>query len=81
MGAATNCQTHKRTVRAIHKNLREISPKVQNIRLVYCPAHQGIEENELADSLAKTALKKAKHLQPNNQLLPSEIQEGNKISP
>ena len=72
---------HKRTVRAIHKNLREISPKVQNIRLVYCPAHQGIEENELADSLAKTALKKAKHLQPNNQLLTSEIQEGNKISP
>ena len=36
----------------------DINPKVQNIRLVYCPAHQGIEENELADSLAKTASKK-----------------------
>ena len=47
--------------------------------LFYCPAHQGIEENELADSLAKIALKKAKHLQPNTQLSPSEIQQGNKM--
>ena len=36
-------------------------------------AHQGIEENELADSLAKTASKKA------TQLSPSEIQQGNKM--
>ena len=40
----------------------DISPKVQNITFVYCPAHESIEENELADSLPKTALKKAKHL-------------------
>ena len=40
----------------------DISQKVQNITFVYCPAHEGIEENELADSLPKTALKKAKHL-------------------
>ena len=58
----------------------DISPKVQN-RSVYCPAHQGMEENELADSLAKTASKKAKHIQPNTQLSPSEIQQGNKCSP
>ena len=45
-----------------------ISPKMLNIRLVYCPAHQGIEENELADSLAKTSSKKAKHLQHNTQI-------------
>ena len=57
----------------------DISPKVQNIRIVYCPVHQDIEEDELADSLAKTASKKAKHLQPNTQLLPSEIQQDNKI--
>ena len=51
-----------------------IRPKVQNIRLVYCPVHQGIPENELADSLAdSTSSKKAKHLQPNTQLSPSEI--------
>ena len=71
---------HNSTIRAIRGNLMDISPKVQN-RLVYCPAHQGMEENELADSLAKTASKKAKHIQPNTQLSPSEIQQGNKCSP
>ena len=67
------------TVRAIRENLRDISPKVRYVRLVYCTAHQDIEENKLADSLAKIALKKAKHLQPNTQLSPSEIQQGNKM--
>ena len=57
----------------------DISPKVQNIRLVYCPSHQGIQENELADPLAKTSSKEAKHLQPNTQLSSSEIQQGNKM--
>ena len=37
------------TIREIRENLIEISPKVQNVRIVYCPAHQGIKENELAD--------------------------------
>ena len=32
------------------------------IKLVYCPAHKGIPENETADSLAKVASKKAKYL-------------------
>ena len=67
------------TVRAICENLMAISPKVQSIRFTYCPVHQGIEENEPADSLAKTASKKVKHLQPNTQLSPSEIQQGNKM--
>ena len=40
---------HNSTVKAIHKNLIDISPKAQNIILVYFPAQQGIEENELAD--------------------------------
>ena len=48
---------HNSTVRAIQEYLMDLSPKVQNIRLVYCPTHQGIEENELADSLAKTPSK------------------------
>ena len=69
---------HNSTIRAIRENLMDTSPKVQN-RLVYCPVHQGIQENELADSLAKTASKKAKHLQPNTQLSSSEIQQGNKM--
>ena len=64
---------HSSTVRAICENLMDLSSKVQNIRLLCCPAHQGIEENEPADSLSKTASKKAKHLQPNTQLSPSEI--------
>ena len=61
---------HNSTIRAIRENLMDINPKVQNIRLVYCTAHQGIQENEPADSLSKPASKKAKHLataqQPTN---------------
>ena len=64
---------HNSSIRAIRENLMDISPKVQNIRLVYFPAHQSIQENELADSLTKTASQKAKHLQPNTQLSLSEI--------
>ena len=30
---------HNSIVSAICENLMDISPKVQNIRLVYCPAH------------------------------------------
>ena len=54
-------------------------PKVQNIRLVYCTVHQGIEENELEDLLAITASKKAKYLQPSTEISSSEIQQGNKM--
>ena len=64
---------HNSTVRAIGENLKDISTKVQNVGFVSCPAHQGIEEIESPVSLAKTASKKAKHLQPNTQLSPSEI--------
>ena len=39
---------HNSTVRAVQENLMDISPKVQNIRIVYYPVHQGIEKNELA---------------------------------
>ena len=49
---------HNSTVRAIHEKLMDISPKAQNIISVYCLAHQSIDENELGDSLAKTASKK-----------------------
>ena len=55
----------------------DISPKVQNISIL--PSPQGIQENELADSLAKTTSRKVKHLQPNTQLSPSEIQQGKKM--
>ena len=71
---------HTSTIGAIQENFMGISPELQNVRIVHCPASEGIEENELADSLAKTVSKKVKHLQPNTQLSPSEIQQGNKIS-
>ena len=46
---------------------------------IHCPTHPSIEQNELAGSPAKTASKKAKQLEPNAQLSPSEIQQGNKM--
>ena len=36
---------------------------MEHIKLIYCPAHKGIKENEIAN-LAKTAFKKASHLPP-----------------
>ena len=30
--------------------------------MIYCPGHNGVCENEIADSLAKTGAKKARHL-------------------
>ena len=70
---------HNFPAKAIQENFMDIGPKVQNIRIVYCPAHQTIEENELAGSFSKTASKKVKYPQPNTQLSPSEIQQGNKM--
>ena len=49
------------------------SEKVDNIKIIYCPAHIGIEENELADSLAKTGAKNAKHLQPDPKITLPEL--------
>ena len=42
----------------------ELSSCVDEIKMIYSPAHKGIYENEMADSLAKKAAKKATHLQP-----------------
>ena len=38
------------------------SRKVQNIRLVYCPVHQGIQEIELEDSLSPSELQQGNAL-------------------
>ena len=37
-------------------------------KIIYCPAHIGIEGNEFADGLAKIGAKKAKHLQPDPKI-------------
>ena len=39
-----------------------ICQMVEEIKLVYCPAHKGITDSETADSLDKVVSKKAKHL-------------------
>ena len=57
----------------------DISEKVDNIKIIYCPAHIGIEGNELADGLAKTGAKKAKHLQPDPKITLPELKQSNKV--
>ena len=49
------------------------SEKVDDVKIIYCPAHIGIEENELADSLAKIGAKNAKHLQPDPKITLPEL--------
>ena len=56
-----------------------ISEKVDNIKIIYCPAHTGIEVNKLADSKAKTGAKKAKHLQPDPKTTLPELKQSNKV--
>ena len=56
-----------------------ISEKVANIKIIFCPAHLGIEGNELADSLAKRGAKKAKHLQSDPKITLPELKQSNKV--
>ena len=72
---------HNSSIRAIRENLMDISAKVQNIPLVYFPAHQVIQEKELADSLAKTASKKAKHRHPDTNYHYLKYNKVTKCSP
>ena len=50
-----------------------------NIKIIYCPAHIGIEGNELVDGLAKTGAKKAKHLQPDPKITLPQLKQSNKV--
>ena len=69
---------HNKIINKIRENLIRISSCVDEIKLIYCPAHKGIEDNEIADSLAKVASTKALHLPPRTDLSLSEIKEINK---
>ena len=51
---------------------------VDEIKLVYCPAHKGMLDSETADSLAKLASKKAKHLPQRPEISLAEISKANK---
>ena len=74
-----NEKYHNSMIRQIRENIMDISGKVDNIKVNYCLAHIGIEGNELADSLAKTGAKKAKHLQPDPKITLPELKQCNKV--
>ena len=63
-------------IRQIWENIMDISEKVDNIKIIYCPAHIG---NELADGLAKAGAKKAKHLQPDPKITLPLLKQSNKV--
>ena len=46
--------------------------------MIYCPGHKGVCENEIADSLAKTGAKKARHLPCEMTATKEEIKKVNK---
>ena len=69
---------HNRMIRQIRENIMDMSEKVDDIKIIYCPAHIGIEGNELADGLAKTGAKKAKHLQPDPKITLPQLKQSNK---
>ena len=46
--------------------------------MIYCPGHKGVCENEIADSLAKTGAKKARHLSCQMTVTKEEIKKVNK---
>ena len=52
-------------MRGIRSNLPELSSCVDEIKMIYSLTHKSIYENEMADSLAKVAEKKAAYLPPN----------------
>ena len=53
---------HDITIRGIKSNLLELSSCEDEIKMMHCPVHKSIYENEMADSLAKVAARNATHL-------------------
>ena len=68
----------KNTIRKIRENLMSICQVVDETKSVHRPAHEGIRDNETADSLAKVASKTAKHLPKRPEILLAEISKANK---
>ena len=66
---------HNETITKIQDNLTQISSLVEHIKLIYCPAHKGIKENEIADNFTKTASKKAFHLPPRADISISKVKQ------
>ena len=69
---------HNNTISLIRENLIEISLTISSIKMIYCPGHKGVCENEISDSLAKTEAKKARHLPSEMAATKEEIKKVNK---
>ena len=69
---------HNNTISLIRENLIEISLRISSIKMIYCPGHKGVCENEITDSLAKTGAKKARHLPCEMTATKEEIKKVNK---
>ena len=55
-----------------------ICQRVDKIKLVYCPTHQGLPDNRTDDSLVKVPSKKAKHLPQRPKISLAKISKTNK---
>lgn len=63
------------TIIQIKDNLLQISYLVKHIKLIYCPTHKSIKENENTDDLIKTISKIASRLPPRTDITLSEAKE------
>ena len=68
---------HKITIRGIRSSLTELSSCADKTKMIYCPSHKDIYENEMVDSLARVTAKKATHLPPKIHLNISYLKNAN----
>ena len=54
---------------------------MEHIKLMYCPAHKGIKENEIAANLVETASKESSHLPPEADISLSKVKKINRQIP
>ena len=54
---------------------------MEHIKLMYCPAHKGIKENEIAANLVETASEESSHLPPEADISLSKVKEINRQIP
>ena len=64
---------HNITVRGIRPYLIELSSRVDELNMIYCPAHKSIYKNKMAVSLVKLLAKKVTHLPPKTDLAMSDL--------
>ena len=70
---------HNITIRGIRSSLIELSSCVDEMKMMYCPVHKHIYENEIANSLEELAAKKANYLPPRIDLSMSDLKNTNTL--